>query len=384
LRTIDLSVPLSGPPFAVNSGAGRSRGKPQEMKRSADKLARAVRAMRGRRIGVVGDFMLDSYVWGTATRLSPEAAVPVVDFVEESECLGGAGNVAANLAALGAKVEAFGVCGADSPAERLSRCLDAAGVGGRGIVADPGRKTTLKTRVIARHQQVVRVDRETRAPISPAIEEKLIARIAGALKKPAGKGRRAGLDALVLSDYEKGVVTEELARRVLAACEKLRVPAFVKPKWSMLATYPGATAIVLNSAEAGFLVTRPVEDDESAEYAGAQLLEKFKTPAVVLTRGARGITVFEQGRARGFHIHAVSQETPFGPGLAGRRQGLQVFDVTGAGDTVLATLALAFAAGLSVEEAAILGNAAAGIVVSKLGTATVSPAELLAVVPDLA
>jgi D-beta-D-heptose 7-phosphate kinase/D-beta-D-heptose 1-phosphate adenosyltransferase len=354
------------------------------MSRIAQKLARSIRAMRGRRIGVVGDFMLDSYVWGTATRLSPEAAVPVVDFVEESECLGGAGNVAANLAALGARVEAFGVCGADAPAERLARCLQAAGIGGRGMVADAGRKTTLKTRIIARHQQVVRVDRETRAPISPAMEEKLIARIASALKRPAAKRGRAGLDALVLSDYDKGVVTEELARRVLAACGKLGVPAFVKPKWSMLATYPGATAIVLNSAEAGFLVTRPVEDDESAEYAGAQLLEKFKTPAIVLTRGARGITVFEQGRSRCFHVQAVSQETPFGPGLGRRSEGLQVFDVTGAGDTVLATLALAVAAGVSVPQAAILGNAAAGIVVSKLGTATVSPQELLAVLPDLA
>jgi len=339
--------------------------------------------MAGRRVGIAGDFMLDGYVWGNATRLSPEAAVPVVDFVAESECPGGAGNVAANLAALGARVSAFGVSGADPEAERLRAALEARGVTTRGILQDASRRTTLKTRIIARHQQVVRVDRETRAPLTAALEEKLIGKMAGALKAPRGKG---GLEALVISDYDKGTVTEEVARRVLALCEKLGVPAFVKPKWSMLATYPGASAIVLNSAEAGFLVTRGVDDDESAEYAGAQLLEKFKSSAVVLTRGARGMMVFEQGAARGFHIPALSQETPFGARFAGRpaeQHGLQVFDVTGAGDTALATLALAAAGGATMRDAAILGNVAAGIVVSKLGTATVSAAELARVLRSL-
>ena len=334
--------------------------------------------MSNRRVGVVGDFMLDGYVWGNATRLSPEAAVPVVDFVAESECPGGAGNVAANLAALGARVTAFGVCGADAEAARLRSALETRGVESRDVLGDAGRRTTLKTRIIARHQQIVRVDRETRAPLAPPLEEKLIARMAGALKGWRG-GR--GLEALVISDYDKGTVTEELARRVLSLCTKLGVPAFVKPKWSMLATYPGASAIVLNSAEAGFLVTRAVEDDESAEYAGAQLLEKFKSSAVVLTRGARGMMVFEPGAARGWQIPALRQEIPFGSRFAAReagQPGLQVFDVTGAGDTVLATLALAAAAGASIRDAAMLGNAAAGIAVSKLGTATVSPSELSA------
>jgi len=340
--------------------------------------------MPGRRIGVAGDFMLDGYVWGQATRLSPEAAVPVVDFVEESHSPGGAGNVAANLAALGAHVAAFGVCGADAEGARLEAALAGAGIDARGLLSDRGRPTTLKTRIIARHQQIVRVDRESRAPIGPALEKKLIVRVAAALR--GGRGAD-GLDALVISDYDKGMVTEDLARRVLALCAKLRVPAFVKPKWSMLATYPGATAIVLNSAEAGFLVTRPVGDDASAEYAGAKLLEKFNCSAVVLTRGARGMMVFEPASPRGFSIPALSQEVPFGrKGAAGRgspHTGLEVFDVTGAGDTVLATLALAVAAGAPIREAALLGNAAAGIVVSKLGTATVSPAELSALVQTL-
>jgi rfaE bifunctional protein kinase chain/domain len=339
--------------------------------------------MAGCRVGVVGDFMLDAYVWGKATKLSPEAAVPVVDFESESECPGGAGNVAASLAALGARVEAFGASGSDSEAARLRELLEAKGVATRGILPDAGRRTTLKTRIIARHQQVVRVDRETRAPLSHALEERLIAKIAGAMKAQRG-GR--GLDALVISDYDKGTVTEELARRVLALCGKLEVPAFVKPKRSMLAAYPGASAIVLNSAEAGFLVTRAVEDDESAEYAGTQLLEKFKSSAVVLTRGPRGMMVFEPGAARGWQIPALSLAIPFGSRLAEREEGLhglQVFDLTGAGDTVLATLALAAAAGASIREAAALGNAAARIVVSKLGTATASPQELQAVLRSL-
>jgi len=346
---------------------------------STKKLVRWVRGMANRRVGVVGDYMLDGYVWGNATRLSPEAAVPVVDLVEESECPGGAGNVSANLAALGARVSAFGACGDDPEGRRLHAALAARGIEARCVLTDRARRTTLKTRIIARHQQVVRVDRETRAPLSGELEEKLIANVIGALKGARGA---KGLDALVISDYDKGTVTEELARRVLAVCAKLGVPAFVKPKWSMLATYPGASAIVLNSAEAGFLVTRPVEDDESAEYAGAQLLEKFKSSAVVLTRGARGMMVFEPGAARPLRIAALGQERPFGTRVSGRavQSGLQVFDVTGAGDTALATLALAVAAGAPMGEAAILGNAAAGIVVSKLGTATVTKEELEALV----
>jgi D-beta-D-heptose 7-phosphate kinase/D-beta-D-heptose 1-phosphate adenosyltransferase len=341
------------------------------------RLARRVNAFRGRRLGVVGDFMLDRYVLGTATRLSPEAAVPVVDFVGESDCLGGAGNVAANLAALGARVACFGIAGADGAAENLRELLRDIGISDREILADPLRETTLKTRIIARQQQVVRVDRETRDPLPAALEEKLIRQIIAGLRK---------LDALVVSDYDKGVVSEELAARVLGACGKLGIPAFVKPKWSMLATYSGATAIVLNRAEAGFLVTRSLSDEESIRAAGAQLLEKFKCPAVILTRGQQGLSVFEHDRPGGFLIPATSLDLPFGPGVdrrqAARGPGRQVFDVTGAGDTVLATLALAVAAGATMVEAALLGNVAAGVVVSKLGTATVSPAELLSAVRD--
>lgn len=351
----------------------------ESLKISRPRLVRRIKSLRGRRLGVLGDFMLDRYVLGTASRLSPEAAVPVVDFVEESDCLGGAGNVAANLAALGAKVVCFGVAGTDAAALRLRQRLRDTGIDDSNILGDASRTTTLKTRIIARQQQVVRVDRETRAPLSRSLEEKLIGRVMAGLRR---------LDALVVSDYDKGVVSEELASRVLSACARLKIPVFVKPKWSVLATYPGATVVVLNRAEAGFLVTRALDDEESVRQAGEQLLEKFKCQAIVLTRGQQGLNVFEQGQARPLHISATSRDLPFGLGLdrrqAAQAAGRQVFDVTGAGDTVLATLALAVAAGASIREAAALGNAAAGVVVGKLGTGTVSPAELLAAVQEAA
>ncbi len=343
------------------------------------KLKRIVKSLRGHRIGVVGDVMLDRYLWGTATRLSPEAAVPVVDFVEQSECLGGAGNVAENLTALGARVALFGVVGADEAGAAVRRCLAALDVSDKGVLADGARATTVKTRIIARHQQVVRVDREKRAPLAKEIEERLIRRIIAALRQ---------LDALVVSDYDKGVVADALAERVLGACHRLGLPAFVKPKTSRLFSYRGATAIVCNAKEASFFVTRALADNESVEGAGRALLAHFGCSAVVITRGEKGMSVFEDTAPRGWHIPATSFEVTYArvglPGISREVTGRQVFDVTGAGDTVLATLALAVAAGASLPEAATLANLAAGVVVGKLGTASVSPAELLAATRELA
>ncbi len=342
---------------------------------SQERLLRLVKTLPHRRLAVVGDWMLDRYVWGTATRLSPEAAVPVIDFTEQSECLGGAGNVAANLAALGARVEPFGVTGADEPARALRACLRAMRMPQKGFLTDRSRPTTLKTRIIARHQQVVRVDRESRAPLGSRAGSRLAQKIVNAL------GR---VNALVMSDYDKGVITDEVTDRVLHACQEREIPAFVKPKWSRLPIYRGATAVVCNRAEAGFLVTRHLDSDDAVEEAGRALLAHFGSPTVIITRGERGLSVFERDARRGFHIPATSRERPIG--LAEARQapeGRQVFDVTGAGDTVLATLALAFAAGASIREAALLGNAAAGVVVGKLGTATLTLAELSAAVREL-
>lgn len=349
------------------------------MTNSRARLARLVKSLRGRRIVVVGDWMLDRYVWGTASRLSPEAPVPVVDYSRQSECLGGAGNVAANLAGLSARVTPFGVIGRDEPGQALLACVRAWRLPEKGLLADASRPTTVKTRIIARHQQVVRVDTETRAPIGGELEEHLIRRIVGALR---------GVDALIVSDYDKGVITDSVADRVLSACQRLKVPAFVKPKWSRLPTYRGATAIVCNRSEASFLVTHTLDTDESVGEAGRALLAHFGCPAVVITRGAQGLSVFEHDVPKGFHIAATSRELPYGklgqPGAARKLAGRQVFDVTGAGDTVLATLGLAVAAGASMRDAAVLANAAAGVVVGKLGTASISPVELLAALREIA
>jgi len=338
---------------------------------SVPRLKRLLPRLRGRRIGVLGDMMLDRYLWGTASRISPEAAVPVVDFAEENECLGGAGNVAANIAALGAKVEAFGVLGNDEASRALQVCLRAANVGGKGVISDAKRVTTVKTRIIARHQQVVRVDRERRESLRTETSEKLLRLVFAALKQ---------LDSLVLSDYDKGLITDDFADRVLSAAHQLKVPVFVKPKTSRLYAYRGARAIVCNAKEAGFYVTRPLGDENSFEEAGRALLAHFGCGAMVITRGEKGMSIFEESSAGHVHIPATSFEVTYARvGQAGIERGAtgrQVFDVTGAGDTVLSVLALAAAAGASLVDAAILANIAAGVVVGKLGTASVSPQEL--------
>ncbi len=342
------------------------------------RLKRLIPRLRGKRIGVLGDLMLDRYLWGTASRLSPEAAVPVVDFVEQSECLGGAGNVAANIATLGARVEVFGVTGNDEPGRALQKCLHGANIAGKGIIADSKRVTTVKTRIIARHQQVVRVDRERREPLRAETQEKLLRFLFSALKK---------LHALVLSDYDKGLITDDFADRVLSAAHQLHVPVFVKPKTSRLYAYRGARAIVCNAKEAGFYVTRSLADEKSVEEAGRALLAHFGCGAVVITRGEKGMSVFEESSPRHLHVPATGFEVTYArvgqPGIERGATGRQVFDVTGAGDTVLSVLALAVAAGAPLADAAMLANTAAGVVVGKLGTACVTPQELLHALDDI-
>jgi len=341
------------------------------------RLQRLIPRMRGKRIGVLGDVMLDRYLWGTASRLSPEAAVPVVEFVEESECLGGAGNVAANVAALGARAEAFGVVGGDEAGRALLGCLRVAGIAHGGVIADGKRVTTVKTRIIARHQQVVRVDRERREALRKETEEKLLRVLFAALKQ---------LDALVLSDYDKGLITDAFADRVLSACHRLKVPVFVKPKTSRLYAYRGARVIVCNAKEAGFFVTRSLGDEKSVEEAGRALLAHFGCSAVVITRGEKGLSVVEESTPGQLHIPATNSEVTYARvGQAGVERGAtgrQVFDVTGAGDTVLSVVALAVAAGAELRDAAVLANAAAGVVVGKLGTASVTAEELTAAVEE--
>jgi len=344
---------------------------PTDILESIPRLKRLIPKMRGKRMGVLGDLMLDRYVWGTATRLSPEAAVPVVDFVSQSECLGGAGNVAANLAALGARVEMFGAIGTDEAGKALQRCLRAQDIGDEGVIANAKRMTTLKTRIIAKHQHVVRVDHERREPLRPETEKKLLGALFRAMKE---------LDGLVLSDYDKGLITDDIADRVLRAAHQLKVPVFVNPKTSKLYAYRGARAVVCNAAEAEKFVARALQEERSLEEAGRALLAHFGCGAVVITRGDKGMSVFEETSPRHLQIPATSFEVTYArvgkSGVERGATGRQVFDVTGAGDTVSSVLSLAVAAGASLADAAVLANTAAGVVVGKLGTASVSPQEL--------
>lgn len=338
---------------------------------SVPRLKRLLPRLRGKRIGVLGDMMLDRYLWGTASRLSPEAAVPVVDFVEQNECLGGAGNVAANLAALGAKVQAFGVLGNDEAGRAFEKCLRDKNIVSQGVLTEPKRVTTVKTRIIAKHQHVVRVDRERREPLSAQTQEKLLRMIFAGLKK---------LDALVLSDYNKGLITDDFADRVLSAAHQLKVPVFIGLKTKRLYAYRGARAVTCNESEARLLVNLPLNDEASLEEAGRALLAHCGCSGVVITRGQKGMNVFEESSPRSVHIPATGLELTYArvgqPGIERGATGRQVFDLTGAGDTVLSVLSLAASTGASLVDAAMIANIAAGVVVGKLGTASVSLREL--------
>ncbi|HYA64195.1 MAG TPA: PfkB family carbohydrate kinase [Candidatus Sulfotelmatobacter sp.] len=359
----------------------------KELADAIRRLKRLLPRFRKVQVAVLGDLMLDRYLWGTATRLSPEAAVPVVDFVSQSDCLGGAANVAANLSALGARAQAFGVVGGTTAAQKkiaddeagaaLRACLREAHIADRGVLPDSHRITTVKTRIIARHQQIVRIDHERHDALSADTEEKLFRLLVASLKT---------LDALILSDYDKGLITDAFAERVLHAAHQFEVPVFVKPKKSRLFPYRGARVIVCNTTEAGFFLTRPVSDDKSVEAACRALQEHFGC-AVVITRGEKGMSLFDENSPHPLHIPATSFEITYArvgqPGVAPGSTGRQVFDVTGAGDTVLSVLSLAVAAGATLPDAALLANTAAGVVVGKLGTAIVSPAELAAALDEI-
>jgi D-beta-D-heptose 7-phosphate kinase / D-beta-D-heptose 1-phosphate adenosyltransferase len=360
---------------------------------SVPRLKRLLPRFRKLRIGVLGDLMLDRYVWGNANRLSPEAAVPVVDYVSEQDCPGGAGNVAVNVAALGAHVEVFGVVGgertglksgkatksvSDEAGRALRTLLHKVGIGGHGIVADDERLTTLKTRIIAKHQQIVRIDHERRAQISSQTEEKLFRLLIASLES---------FDGLVLSDYDKGLLGDGLTERVLNAAHQMNVPVFVKPKSSRLIAYPGARAIVCNALEASHYVRRNLTDDKSVVGAGRELLDRFGSASFIVTRGRKGMDIFQETAPHHVHIPATGVEVTYArlgqPGIDRGSSGRQVYDVTGAGDTVLSVLSLALTAKAPLADAALLANAAAFVVVGKLGTASVSPSELIEALDEI-
>jgi rfaE bifunctional protein kinase chain/domain len=301
---------------------------------------------------VVGDVMMDHYVWGSVSRISPEAPVPVVNVTRETLLLGGAANVVSNIRSLGGHVGICGVIGHDDAGRQLQHLLHTGGVPTDGLIMEPGRSTTIKTRVIAHHQQVVRFDRENREGIARETHRKIFERVMEKADE--------GIDAIVISDYCKGVVTRDLVRDIVRLARKRGIIVAVDPKVSHFGIYRGVTILTPNTKEASLGARIEIDDEESLLRAGQGLLKRLACDAVLITRSEQGMSLFEKS-GRITHIPTVARD---------------VFDVTGAGDTVISALTLSMAAGAKVNDAAMISNHAAGIVVGVVGTATVTPEQL--------
>ncbi len=317
------------------------------------RVTEILRTLRERNVVVLGDVMLDEFVWGDVTRISPEAPVPVVDVRRESVHLGGAANVLANLVALGARGSVVGVVGNDDAGKRLRNGLSELGTGANdNLIVDDARPSTIKTRIIAHSQLVVRADRESRTPVSSQIEDRIISSIKEALHEA---------NAFVVSDYDKGVVTPRVLGEILPFAYE-RVPVLIDPKLRNFSFYRPATLVTPNHHEALRMSDSEDQSDDGSRDAAGVIRNKLGCNAVVITRGDRGMMLLE-GDGEPVYVKTAARE---------------VYDVTGAGDTVIAALAAALAAGTSMIEAATLANHAAGIVVGKVGTATATAEELIA------
>jgi D-beta-D-heptose 7-phosphate kinase/D-beta-D-heptose 1-phosphate adenosyltransferase len=303
------------------------------------------------RILVLGDFMLDHYVMGRVDRISPEAPVPVVDVEGENFRLGGAGNVVMNALALGAQPIPLGVIGNDWAGSNIRELLAKQNISSDGLI-ESSRPTTLKTRILAHQQQVVRVDREQRVPIETNLENQLADRFIHALEN---------LDGIIVSDYAKGTLTPTLLSRILPAARSKNKLLCLDPKVRHFSSYSPVTIITPNQAEASSVLGYPIVSEEDLNGAAKRIMEMIDCKALLITRGDKGMALFADGKMT--HVKAKARE---------------VYDVTGAGDTVVTSLCLALAAGADALSAVELANAAAGIVVGKIGTASVSPDELLA------
>jgi rfaE bifunctional protein kinase chain/domain len=310
-----------------------------------------IRQLAGLPIVILGDVMLDHFIFGRVTRISPEAPVPVVEFDREDFRAGGAANVAHNVRGLGGLVEIVGLIGRDEPGTRVKDALRTAGIGSAGIVVDESRPTTRKMRVVtSRNQQVARIDYESDAEARGDVEAALIA----ALDAAAGASK-----AVIISDYLKGTITRALVARAVSIARDRRIPLLVDPKIPHLDYYSGVTLVTPNNAEAETAAHARIRTHADARDAARGIRSRLGCKGVLITRGEAGMWLLDDQNEG--HLPAAARE---------------VADVTGAGDTVIATLALALAAGADIVEAATLANAAAGVTVSKFGPASVSPEEL--------
>lgn len=315
-------------------------------------LLKYIDRFSGTTVLVVGDLMLDQFIWGRVTRISPEAPVPVVDISDESLMLGGAANVLNNIISLGGRAHICGVVGHDEMGRRLVHELRLLSVETSGVIVDESRPTTIKTRVIAHNQQVVRFDRESKGEIDSGTERLILAYV----KKEA-----ENISGIIVSDYAKGVVTKRLVKGLVKLADERGIPIMADPKVSHFDYYRGVTVVTPNNLEASQASGIEIVDGTSLAAAGRKLIERLKGRAVLITRGEHGMSLFETDKDT-VHIPTVAKE---------------VYDVTGAGDTVIAAFTLAVAAGAGLGEAAVLANHAAGIVVGEVGTATVKPEQLV-------
>ena len=322
------------------------------------RVRRLLNAAKSSRVLVVGDVMLDQFIWGSVARISPEAPVPVVEFERESFMPGGAANAARNLTALRVNTELFGTTGHDQAARQLKELLKEQNIGCEGLLPHAARATSLKTRIVAHKQQVVRIDRETRDGLDGALLNRLLEAFKAQLKKA---------DAVIICDYGKGVVTQQLLNEIKALCRARGIWLSLDPKPYHL-NLSNLSLITPNRKEAFELANLPDAtrncnplEDENLMAVSERLLRELRPAVLLITLGELGMLLCRRDQ-KPFHIPTVARE---------------VFDVSGAGDTVIATFTLAIAAGASPLEAAIISNHAAGIVVGKIGTATVTPDELL-------
>jgi len=314
------------------------------------RLAALLRRFAGRRILVVGDVILDEYLLGDVSRISPEAPIPVVQLREESVTLGAAGYTASHVRHLGGRAVLCGVVGDDAAGTRLRNLLRERGIDGTGLVTDRSRPTTIKTRVIAQHQQMLRIYRERTAPVSAADTAAMLSSIERVMPS---------VDGVICSDYDKGAFTPPLIRSLIRAARRAGVPVAVNPKPRLTLAFRGATVLSLNLAEASAVLRRSLPDLPALVRGGAELRRRLAAKGVIVTRHSDGLVCFGPGRP--LEIPARARE---------------VFDVTGAGDTVIAVTAMGLAAGGRLGDAVQLANVAAGIEVGKLGCALVSRDEI--------
>ena len=308
---------------------------------------------RDGRVAVLGDMMLDVYLWGSVTRISPEAPVPIVGVHKRSSCLGGAANVIRNIALLGARVRAFGVCGDDEAAREMRRAFDDLGIASDGMVCDPSRRTTEKRRIIAGGQQLLREDFEDTRAVGDEVRRGLVDRVVDLIRKDE-------LDAVIFEDYAKGVLTSWMLEEIVAEAAKKRVFTALDPKPGNLSPVKGIGVIKPNRLEA-FAMAK-LTDSDLPEVAD-RLIEEWGPQQLMISLAAQGLALYLPGEKQAKVIPTRARE---------------VFDVSGAGDTVTGTYTLAFVSGAPPEEAAEIANLAAGVVVGKVGTAPITYNELMA------